>query len=156
MLPSNATEQCSTHVLPSNGTDGRNGRTNGEHWSPSSESSPSVTRGRTYEICPDSISPADWQRMSWHARQAATDRQRREERERREAEHAEALRRAAGQRLEPVPHYLHTNDGDWTPQERRAAHAAWTRGERDLWATEGERAYQRARGRQRRAEGRAA
>lgn len=102
------------------------------------------------------ITPADWQRMSWHARQAVTNRRLREEQKRREAERAETLRRAAGARVEAVPHYLHTNDGEWTPEERRAAHAAWTRGERDLWAVEGERAYQRARSRQRRAEGRAA
>lgn len=31
----------------------------------------------------------------------------------------------------------------WTDQELRDAHAAWGRGERDLWAEQGERLYQR-------------
>lgn len=41
---------------------------------------------------------------------------------------------------------------NWTPESLRMAHAAYFRGERDLWTVEGERTYQRARGRRRRSE----
>lgn len=42
----------------------------------------------------------------------------------------------------------------WTPLGARRAHAAYIRGERDPWTTEGEREYQRLRGIQRRAKAR--
>lgn len=41
---------------------------------------------------------------------------------------------------------------NWSETSRRMAHAAYHRGRRDQWAVEGERAYQRERGRRRRAQ----
>ena len=64
---------------------------------------------------------------------------------------SEAARTAgSGARIE-VPMALHHDEADWSGQELRAAHAAHARGVRNLWADEGERIYQRLRGRQRQA-----
>jgi len=52
----------------------------------------------------------------------------------------------------PLPVGQRFPDLAWSPDSLRMAHAAWSRGERDMWAGEGERLYQRARHQRRKAE----
>lgn len=62
-------------------------------------------------------------------------------------------REAAARRLPPGPigaRVRLTLPAVLTPEERRQAHAAWTRGQRDPWVIAGEREYQRMRTRVRR------
>lgn len=92
------------------------------------------------------ITPAMWQRMPWHPRAqavAALDREYR------------ALTRSLGV-LRQLAAGTDATAWDptepWTEETARVGHATYVNGRRDLWACEGERAYQREAKRRQRAQ----
>ena len=104
------------------------------------------------------VTPTDWQRMPWHAKAkitAALDR-----------EAAELAKQVASLRAERIeltrqvearrkaldsPRILWGDDDMWTPDELKAAHSAYGRGDRDDWTVTGHRIWDKQRARRRRA-----
>ena len=106
------------------------------------------------------ITPAMWQRMPWHPRAQAVAALDREYRALTQAVAAldreyRALTRSLGV-LRQLAAGTDATGWDptepWTEETARVGHAAYVNGRRDLWACEGERAYQREAKRRQRAQ----